>query len=62
VPVNAHPKRMHTSQNITPPLSKVDKIVSDYDIEKAIDVVDTQLIPNYSKVPRDFSIECITLI
>jgi hypothetical protein len=53
---------MHTSQNITPPSSKFDKMVSEQDIEKAINTLDTQLIPNYSQVARDFDIEHIILI
>ena len=53
---------MHTSQNITPPSSKFDKMVSEQDIEKAINALDRQLIPNYSQVARDFGIERITLM
>jgi hypothetical protein len=53
---------MHTSQNITPPSSKFDKMVSEQDIEKAINALDAQLIPNYSQVARDFGIERITLM
>jgi hypothetical protein len=53
---------MHTSQNITPPSSKFDKIVSEQDIEKAINALDRQLIPNYSQVARDFGIERTTLM
>ena len=37
-------------------------MVSEQDIEKAINALDRQLIPNYSQVARDFSIERITLI
>ena len=53
---------MHTSQNITPPSSKFDKMVSEQDIEKAINALDAQLIPNYSQVARDFGIERTTLM
>jgi hypothetical protein len=53
---------MHTSQNITPPSSKFDKMVSEQDIEKAINALDRQLIPNYSQVARDFGIERTTLM
>ncbi|PMD63791.1 uncharacterized protein K444DRAFT_522189 [Hyaloscypha bicolor E] len=37
-------------------------MVSEQDIEKAINTLDMQLIPNYSQVARDFSIKRITLI
>ena len=53
---------MHTSQNITPPSSKFDKMVSEQDIEKAINALDRQLIPNYSQVARDFGIKRTTLM
>jgi hypothetical protein len=53
---------MHTLPKITPPSSKFDKMVSEQDIEKAINVLNTQLIPNYSQVTREFGIERITLI
>jgi hypothetical protein len=53
---------MHTLPKITPPSSKFDKMVSEQDIEKAINVLNTQLIPNYSQVARDFGIEYIALM
>ena len=37
-------------------------MVSEQDIEKAINALDRQLIPNYSQVARDFGIEHITLM
>ena len=37
-------------------------MVSEQDIEKAIDALNTQLIPNYSQVARDFGIKRMTLI
>jgi len=37
-------------------------MVSEQDIEKAINVLNAQLIPNYSQVTRDFGIERITLM
>jgi hypothetical protein len=37
-------------------------MVSEQDIEKAINALDAQLIPNYSQVARDFGIERITLM
>jgi hypothetical protein len=53
---------MHTPPKIIPPSSKFEKMVSEQDIEKAIDALNTQLIPNYSQVARDFGIERTTLI
>jgi transposase-like protein len=37
-------------------------MVNEQDIEKAIDALDRQLIPNYSQVARDFGIERTTLM
>jgi transcriptional regulator of acetoin/glycerol metabolism len=53
---------MHTSQNITPPSLKFDKMATEQDIENAINALDTQLIPNYSQVAREFGIERTTLM
>jgi hypothetical protein len=53
---------MHTPPKIIPPSSKFDKMVSEQDIEKAINVLNAQLIPNYSQVARDFGIERTTLM
>jgi hypothetical protein len=53
---------MHTLPKITPPSSKFDKMVSEQDIEKAIDALNAQLIPNYSQVAREFGIERTTLM
>jgi hypothetical protein len=50
---------MHTSFFITPPSLKFDKIASEQAIENAINVLDRQLIPNYSQVAREFGIERI---
>jgi hypothetical protein len=41
---------------------KFDKIVSKQDIKKAINILNTQLIPNYSQVARDFGIKYTILI
>ena len=53
---------MHTPPKIIPPSSKFDKIVSEQDIEKAINPLNAQLIPNYSQVTRDFGIKHTTLM
>jgi hypothetical protein len=53
---------MHTPPKIIPLSSKFDKMVSEQDIEKAIDALNAQLIPNYSQVARDFGIERTTLM
>jgi hypothetical protein len=53
---------MHTPPKIIPPSSKFDKMVSEQDIEKAINALNAQLIPNYSQVARDFGIERTTLM
>jgi len=37
-------------------------MVDEQAIEKAIDALNAQLIPNYSQVAREFGIECTTLI
>ena len=37
-------------------------MVNEKAIEKAVDALNTQLIPNYSQVARDFGIERTTLI
>jgi hypothetical protein len=53
---------MHTSLKITLPSSKFDKIVSEQDIEKAINALNAQLTLNYGQVTRDFGIQHITLM
>jgi len=53
---------MHTSQNITPPTSKIDKMVDEARMEKALDALDRQLIPNYTAISKEFEIERTTLM
>ncbi len=53
---------MHTSQNIPQLTSKINKIVDEARIEKALDTLDRQLIPNYTAISKEFEIERTTLI
>jgi hypothetical protein len=59
---------MHTHTECTPLLKinplplKFDKMVNEQAIEKAINALNAQLIPNYSQVARDFGIERTTLM
>jgi hypothetical protein len=53
---------MHASPKIIPPTSKIDKMVNEQDIEKALDALDRQLIPNYAEIGKKFGINRIILI
>ena len=53
---------MHTPILITSPPSKFDKMVNEGDMEKAINELNAQLMPNYTQISEKYSITCITLI
>jgi len=59
---------MHTHTECTPrlkktlPPSKIDKMVDEERMEKALNALDRQLIPNYSAIAKEFEIERTTLM
>ncbi|PMD26311.1 hypothetical protein NA56DRAFT_733159 [Hyaloscypha hepaticicola] len=53
---------MHTPILITSPPSKFDKMINEEDMEKAINELNTQLLPNYRQVSEKYSLTRITLI
>jgi len=59
---------MHTHTECTPrlkktlPPSKIDKMVDEERMEKALNALDRQLIPNYSATAKEFEIERTTLM
>src|SRR5450756_2971681 len=53
---------MHASLKITPPRSKFHKMVNEQDIEKALDALNAQLIPNYTEIGQKFGVERTTLM
>jgi len=65
---NRDPQSMHTHTECTPrlkktlPPSKIDKMVDEERIEKALNALDRQLIPNYSAIAKEFKIERTTLM
>jgi hypothetical protein len=53
---------MHASPKITSLTSKIDKMVNEQDMEKALDALDRQLIPNYAEIGKKFEIKRIILM
>jgi hypothetical protein len=53
---------MHTSPKITPPPSKINTMSYNERMEKALDTLNRQLLPNYAAVSREFSIHPTTLM
>jgi len=66
--INRDPQSMHTHTKCTPrlkktlPPSKIDKMVDEERIEKALNALNRQLIPNYSTIAKEFEIEHTTLM
>jgi hypothetical protein len=53
---------MHTPILIPPPTSKFDKMVNEQDMEKAINELNRQLIPNYRQISEKYGLTRTTLM